>query len=167
MSIISKEQHSLQRWSHVCCKKILKLNCSPLQFKMSEVEVCHLWAPSKPALQESISSLTSTALHDKGGPQWRRLENEVRTVSAREDTVTLLTSSGKQGGCVKTDLRTPGLGGILWSQVVSCQNKLIFFSCELRIISRQIHANWTLSASARCGRCTHCLFVADLKLTGV
>lgn len=127
MSIISKEQHSLRRWSHVCCKKILKLNCSPLQFKMSEVEVCHLWAPSEPALQESISSLTSTVLHDKGGPHWRRLENEVRTVSAREDTVTLLTSSGKQGGCVKTDLRTPGLGGILWSQVVSCQNKLIFF----------------------------------------
>lgn len=30
VSIISKEQRSLQRWSHVCCKKILKLNCSPL-----------------------------------------------------------------------------------------------------------------------------------------
>lgn len=56
---------------------------------MSEVEVCHLWAPSEPALQESISSLTSTALHDKGGPHWRRLENEVRTVSAQENTSSL------------------------------------------------------------------------------
>ena len=88
-------------------KKILKLNCSPLQFKMSEVEVCHLWAPSEPALQESISSLASTALHDKGGPHWRRLENEVRTVSAQENTVTLLISSGKQEGCRKTDLENP------------------------------------------------------------
>lgn len=42
-----------------------------------------------------------------------------------------------------------------------------FFSCELSIISRQIHANWTVSASVRHGRCTHCIFVAGLKLTGV
>lgn len=75
---------------------------------MSEVEVCHLWAPSEPALQESISSLTSTALYNKGGPHWRRFEKEVRTVSAQEqNTVTLLISSGKQEGCVKTDLENP------------------------------------------------------------
>lgn len=134
---------------------------------------CHQkpWTPSEPALQESISSLTSTELHDKGGPHWRRFENEVRTVSLRrrihrtsqQNTVTLLISSGKQEGCAKTELENPRTrrNFVVSSRFLS----ELFFSCELSIISRQIHANWTVSASVRRDRCTHCLFVVDLKLT--
>lgn len=153
-------------------KKILKLNCSPRCQKLKSVIPgirVHITLPpealgsSESALQDSISSLTSTALHDKGGPHWRRFENEVRTVSLRrrihralqKNTVTLLISSGKQEGCAKTDPENPGTrrNFVISSRFLS----ELFFSCELSIISRQIHANWTVSASVRRGRCTHCL----------
>lgn len=135
---------------------------------------CHQkpWAPSESALQDSISSLTSTALHDKGGPHWRRFENEVRTVSLRrrihrasqKNTVTLLISSGKQKGCAKTDPENPGTRR---NFVISSR-----FLSELFFMWIQYHFKTNPCQLDSVSFCEawqmHPLsFLVDLKLTGV
>lgn len=175
---LSEKNNTLFRDGHMYVakkkKKILKLNCSPrcqkLKSVISGIRV-HITlppealAPSEPAWQESIL----THFNCTAWQGWPSLE-EVRErgedcLSAQENTVTPLISSGKQEGCAKTDLENPRTRRKF---VVSrCFLSELFFSCERSIISRQIHASWTVSASVRRGRCTHCLFVVDLKLTGV
>lgn len=172
-------QPSLQRWSRVCCNKFPKPNRSPLLFKMTWVALSgpglsHLHqkprAPGEPALWEASSSLTATALQDAGVTPWRRFREKRWELSTQENVLSRMAEhckyysfpQGNRKEVQRQIWRTPRLGGIVLSQVISCQNEfgVFFFPCRLTsIISRQIRVNGTVSTSVRRGRCTRCITV--------